>query len=461
MSDVQNPPAAEGQNGGRQPPQGAPAQGGQQQGGQQQGSQQQAGQGDQEQEPKKNPAEEKKDNSRRTRLFIIVGAVVLFAAIVYLIYWLLIGSHYVSTDDAYVGADVAQVTPLVSGAVSEVRVAETQFVHKGDILAVIDPADATVAAERADAQYASATRQVQGQFATNEQLQAQIAARDADLARAKAQLAASESDLAKAKVDLERRQALAATGAVSGEELTTAKNAYQTALANLAATKAGGAQAIANRKAAQSQYEAQLALTQGQGVGGNPEVKAAKAALDAAKLDLSRTVVRAPIDGVIAKRQVQIGQRVALGTPLMTVVPIGNVYVDANFKEVQLRAVRIGQDVTLKSDKYAGKVTYTGKVVGIGGGTGAAFALIPAQNATGNWIKVVQRLPVRIRLDPKQLHDFPLEVGLSMKTKIHLTDGGEPVESRSARTITTNVNRAVTTTSNVTTTRSANTSGGN
>ncbi len=449
MSDTQTPPAAEGQQ-----PQGQP-------------QDQSKGGGDQSQQAHKpaDPADEKKDNSRRNTLFLGLGAVVLLAGVIYLIYWLLIGSHYVSTDDAYVGADVAQVTPLVSGAVSEVRVAETQFVHKGDILAVIDPADATVAAERADAQYASATRQVQGQFATNDQLQAQIAARDADLAKAKAQLAASESDLAKAKVDLDRRQALSATGAVSGEELTTAKNAYQTAVANVAATKAAGAQAIANKTAAVSQYKAQLALTQGQGVGGNPEVKAAKAALDAAKLDLDRTVVRAPIDGVIARKQVQIGQRVAVGSPLMTVVPIESVYVDANFKEVQLRAVRIGQDVTLKSDKYAGKVTYTGKVVGIGGGTGAAFALIPAQNATGNWIKVVQRLPVRVRLDQKQLRQYPLEVGLSMKAKIHLTDGGQPVESSSAttNTTTTNVNGAVSTirTSNVTTTRSANTSGGN
>ena len=445
MSDTQAP-AAEGQ-----PPQNQ----------QQPQGQEGASQGGKPEAEKKNPAEEKKGNSRRTRLFIIVGAVVVFAATVYLIYWLLIGSHYVSTDDAYVGADVAQVTPLVSGAVSEVRVAETQFVHKGDILAVIDPADATVAAERADAQYASSIRQVQGQFATNDALAAQIAARDADLAKASAQLAASQSDLAKAKVDLERRQALSTTGAVSGEELTTAKNAYQTALANVAATKAAGAQAVANKTAAVSQYKAQLALTQGQGVGGNPEVKAAKAALDAAKLDLDRTVVRAPIDGVIARKQVQIGQRVATGTPMMTVVPIESVYVDANFKEVQLRAVRIGQDVTLKSDKYAGKVVYTGKVTGIGGGTGAAFALIPAQNATGNWIKVVQRLPVRVRLDPKQLRQYPLEVGLSMKAKIHLTGGGQPVESTSAttNTTTTDVNGAVST--NRTTTTNTTRSSGN
>jgi membrane fusion protein (multidrug efflux system) len=377
------------------------------------------------------------NHSRRNLLFMGLGGAVLFVGLAWLIYYVLVASHYVSTDDAYVGADVAQVTPLVAGAVQEVRVADTQAVKQGDILALIDPADAKVTAERAEAEYNSAIRRVQQSFATTDQLSAQIAARDADIARAKAQVGAAESDVAKAKVDLERRQALASTGAVSGEELTTARNNYQTALANLKAAQAATVQADANKRSAQSQYQAQSALTKGAGVQANPDVLAAKAALDAAKLDLTRTVIRAPIDGVIARRQVQVGQRVAVGTPLMTVVPMSAVYVDANFKEVQLRNVRIGQEATMKSDKYAGKVTYHGVVVGIGGGTGAAFALIPAQNATGNWIKVVQRLPVRIRLDPKQLRDFPLEVGLSMKTKIHLTGGGAPVAGAGAGATTT------------------------
>jgi membrane fusion protein (multidrug efflux system) len=343
----------------------------------------------------------------------------------YFLYWLLIASHYVSTDDAYVGADVAQVTPLVSGAVSEVRVADTQPVRKGDVLVVIDRADANVAAERADAQYQQSIRQVQQSLATTDQLSAQVAARDADLERAKAQLSSAESDVAKAKIDLDRRQALAASGAVSGDELTTAKNAYQTAQANLAATKAAGAQAVANRKAAAAQLAAQSALTAGTTAQSNPEALAAKAALDAAKLDLSRTVITSPIDGVIARRQVQVGQRVASGSPLMTVVPIGQLYVDANFKEVQLRKVRIGQPVTLKSDKYGGGVVFHGRVAGLGGGTGSAFAVIPAQNATGNWIKVVQRLPVRIRLDGQELRAHPLEVGLSVAAKINIANQGD------------------------------------
>jgi len=440
MSEVQTPPApekAQTQNAEAQSPQ-APPQGAPPQGAPPQGAPAQAAP----QAPPPNPEADRERGAQRRGLFLIVGAVVLAAGVIFFFYWLLVLSHYVSTDDAYVGADVAEVTPQVAGAVAEVRVADTQAVKKGDILAVIDPADAKVAAERAEAGYGSATRRVQQNFSTNDALSAQIAARDADVARAHAQTTAADSDVAKAKVDLERREALASTGAVSGEELTTARNAYQTAVANLSAAKAADALAVANRKVSQSQYEAQLALTKGLGVDANPDVQTAKAALDAANLDLERTTIRAPIDGVIARRNVQVGQRVAVGTQLMTVVPIGQVYVDANFKEVQLRQVRIGQDVTLVSDKYGGHVVYHGKVAGVGGGTGSAFALIPAQNATGNWIKVVQRLPVRVRLDAAELRLHPLEVGLSMKAKVRLTDGGEPVESASATTTTTTATSA-------------------
>jgi membrane fusion protein (multidrug efflux system) len=374
---------------------------------------------------KADDAKAARSSQQRRRLFTILGAILLIAAIGYLLYWLLIASHYVSTDNAYVGADVAQVTPLVSGAVIDVRVADTQPVHKGQVLVVIDPADTKVAAARADAQYNQAIRQVRQNLATTDELSAAVQARDADLLRAQAQLASAESDLARAKIDLDRRQALSASGAVSGEELTTARNAYQAAVANVAATKAAGAQIVANKKAAEAQLAAQSALTNGTTPETNPAAQAAKAALDAAKLDLSRTVVVAPIDGVVIRRQVQVGQRVTAGTPMMTIVPIDQVYVDANFKEVQLRKVRIGQPVTLKSDKYGGGVVFHGRVAGVGGGTGSAFAVIPAQNATGNWIKVVQRLPVRIRLDGQELRAHPLEVGLSMAAKINVANQGD------------------------------------
>jgi membrane fusion protein (multidrug efflux system) len=369
--------------------------------------------------PAATPAASNRGQLRR-RLFTGLGLVVTVAAIGWFLYWLLVASNYVSTDNAYVGADVAQITPQVAGAVTEVHVADTQRVKTGDVLAVIDPADAQVAAERAEAGYGSAVRRVQQNFGVNDQLSAQIAARDADIAHAKAQVTSAESDVAKTKVDLDRRQALSATGAVSGEELTTAKNAYQTAVANLAAAKASDAAAAANRKAAQGQYEAQAALTKGVSITANPDVQTAKATLDAAKLDLSRTVLRAPIDGVVAKRNVQVGQRVTVGAQLMTVVPIDQVYVDANFKEVQLKQVHPGQPVELTADLYGKGVKYHGRVIGFSGGTGSAFAVIPAQNATGNWIKVVQRLPVRIALDPRELHDHPLRVGLSMDVKIDI-----------------------------------------
>ncbi len=363
----------------------------------------------------------------RARLFAGLGAVVALGAVIFLVWYLLVGSHQVSTDNAYVGADVAQVTPQVSGQVLAVNVADTEAVKAGDILVEIDQADARLAVAQAEAEYARAQRRVRQNLATNGALGAQITARDADLLRAKAQLTAAGADLERARVDLQRRQALAASGAVSGEELTSSKNAFATAAANLEAVRAAGAQAQANRIQAVSQQEAQAALTSGAGVDDNPEVAAAQSMLDVAKLNLARTTLRAPFDGVVAKRNVQVGQRVAPGAALLTVVPTDKVYVDANFKEVQLSRVKPGQTAELTSDLYGKKVSYRGRVVGFAGGTGSAFAVIPAQNATGNWIKVVQRLPVRIALDPRDLRAHPLRVGLSMEAKIDLessTRGG-------------------------------------
>jgi membrane fusion protein (multidrug efflux system) len=357
----------------------------------------------------------------RKPLFALLAVVIVFAALAWGAYYVLIASHYISTDDAYVGADVAQITPQVAGQVAAVRVQDTQTVKAGDVLVVIDPADAKLAVDSAQAEYGRAVRRVQQDMANNQAASATILARDADLERAKAQLAAAQSDVDRAHIDLERREALAQSGAVSGEELTTAKNAYQTAQANLAAVKAAGAQAIADKTIAEGQLASAQALTQGADIQTNPEVAAARAALNTALLNLSRTTIRAPFDGVIARRQVQVGQRVAIGAELMTVVPVSQVYVDANFKEVQLRKVKVCQPATLTADRYGKGVEFHGYVVGLGGGTGSAFAMIPAQNATGNWIKVVQRLPVRIALDPKDLADHPLRVGLSMDAKVDVS----------------------------------------
>jgi membrane fusion protein (multidrug efflux system) len=283
---------------------------------------------------------------KRRRLFLILGCVIAAAALIWLLYWFFIGSHQISTDDAYVQADSAQVTSSVGGIVKTVDVVDTQKVSAGQVLTTLDDIDTKLA-----------------------------------FARAQADLASANAALERAEIDLKRRQSLAASGSVSGEELTNAQSAYIAAQATQAA---------------------------------------ADAAKHQAEIDLQRTIISAPIAGVIAQRQVQIGQKVAPGTPLMRVVPLGQAYVNANYKEVQLRKVKIGQKAELTSDLYGSGVVYHGTVTGIAGGTGSAFSIIPAQNATGNWIKVVQRLPVRISLSPDELAKHPLQVGLSMQATIYL-----------------------------------------
>jgi membrane fusion protein (multidrug efflux system) len=337
---------------------------------------------------------------RRKRLFVVLGVVVLLAALGYGAYWWFIGSRYISTDDAYVDANVAQITPLVAAAVTELRVKETQHVTAGQVLVELDSADARLAVLRAEAQLGQAIRRVQGYVATDAELAAQIASREANIASAR-------SDVQRAQSDVQRRQALMRGGAVSKEDLTTAENHLREATAALNAAQA-------QLQAAQGARDANKALIAGVPVQNNPEVVAARAQFEQAKLDLQRTVIRAPMDGVIAQNTVQLGQLVQVGSSLMSVVPISRVYVDANFKEAQLRHMRIGQPVELVSDIYGSAVKFHGHVAGLAGGTGSAFSVIPAQNATGNWIKVVQRLPVRIELDPRELHKYPLRVGLSM-----------------------------------------------
>ncbi|OYX45960.1 MAG: EmrA/EmrK family multidrug efflux transporter periplasmic adaptor subunit [Sphingomonas sp. 32-66-10] len=361
------------------------------------------------------------------------------------LYWAydsVFASRYVSTDNAYVGADVAQVTPLVAGPVVEVTVQDTHTVKRGDVLVRLDDTDARLALAEAEAALQAAERRVRGIVATDSGLASQVAARGAERAQAAARLASRRADLDKARIDLERREALAASGSVSGEELTIARNAFniasanlrsaeaeqalaaanQSASANLRSAEAEQALAAANQSAAASQQRANSALIENSTIETNPEVAAARARRDRAKVDLERTVIRAAVDGVITRRQVQIGQRVQPGAVLMVIVPTQQAYVDANFQEVQLAKVRPGQAVTLHSDLYGSDVEYHGKVVGFSGGTGAAFSVVPAQNATGNWIKVVQRLPVRIALDPRELARHPLRVGLSMNVTVDVSE---------------------------------------
>jgi len=361
--------------------------------------------------------------SKRKPLFFALGAAVLLVGAGYGAYEVLVGAQHVSTDNAYVGADVAQVTPLVAGAVTSVRVGDTASVKRGDVLITLDDADARLAVSEAEAELARAKRRTGQAIATSGSLAAQVSAREADIARARAGVAEARSSLAKAEIDLRRRQALLVSGAVSGEELSSATNAAAAARANLAAAEAALAQANSERTSAQSQLAANEALVRGTTIDTNPEVRAARARLDTARLLLARTVVRAPVDGVVARRQVQVGQRVAPGAPLMAIVPVNQLYVDANFKEGQLAKVRPGQPVELTSDLYGDDVVYHGRVAGFAGGTGAAFAVIPAQNASGNWIKIVQRLPVRVTLDPRELAKHPLRVGLSMEATIDTSEG--------------------------------------
>ena len=327
----------------------------------------------------------------------------------------------VSTDNAYVGADSAQVTPLIAAAVVEVPVANTQIVRKGDLLLRLDDSDLRLALEKAEAAYLKARRQYQQSSATSGSLAAQVGARQADIGQAHAQLVAAQSAVEKARADLDRREHLAGDGFVSREELTTYRNAFVAAQSNLREAQAAIVQAQSNRGAAQQNYVANQVLIANTSIDTSPDVAAAKAALDQARLDLSRTVIRAPIDGVVTNRQVQVGQRIAAGNSVMTIVPLGAVYVDANFKEGQLTRVQPGQTAELVSDLYGSKAVFHGKVIGFAGGTGSAFALIPAQNATGNWIKVVQRLPVRIALEPRELASHPLRVGLSMEATVDVS----------------------------------------
>lgn len=336
---------------------------------------------------------DEKLKAKRKKLLLALGGTVAAAALAAGLHWAFIGSHYVSTENAYVDASTAQVSAQLSGAVAAVHVNETEQVHAGDLLAVIDPADAQLALAQAEAEYRRTLQRVRQYYAQE--------------AAAAANVSAAQAEFERTSVDFRRRSALAETGAISAEELSSSRAASDAARAGR--TSAG--QALA----------AQRALTQGVSVDQHPETLAARAALEAARLAVSRTEIRAPIDGVVAQLNANVGQRIEPGQPLMVIAPIADAYVDANFKESQLRNVRIGQPVHLTSDLYGHDVVYHGRVAGIGGGTGSAFAIIPAQNATGNWLKVVQRVPVRIELDPRELAEHPLRVGLSMEARIDVS----------------------------------------
>jgi membrane fusion protein (multidrug efflux system) len=336
-----------------------------------------------------------------------LAAVVLLGGVGFGAYWFFDGRYYESTDDAYVNGDVVQITSEVPGTVIALHVDDTQKVIAGQPVLELDPADAKIAEANAEADLARSVRQVRGLFAQGQELRAQIDQRE--------QAARTADD------DLKRRGGLLADGAISAEELSHARDAVTSTRANVAA--------------ARQQLSQTVAQIDGTTIADHPQVRAAAAAVRNAALSLHRTDLIAPVTGVIAKRSVQVGQRVAAGTPLLAVVPLDDVWIDANFKEGQLERMRAGQPVTVHTDLYGRDVTYHGHVVGIAAGSGNVFALLPPQNASGNWIKIVQRLPVRILLDPKELQAHPLRVGLSTTVRVDLHDSSGPLVTLAVRNV--------------------------
>lgn len=337
------------------------------------------------------------DNGKRNKRLLVLGAVVALSTIAYTAYYLLHSRYFEETDDAYVASDMVQITSEVSGAVISVGVDNTQQVQRGQTLIELDPADAQIAVAAAEAELARAVRNVRGLFSKSSGLKSVINAR--------------QVALQSAREDLQRRLKVAAEGGVSAEELQHSKDQVAQLEASLATST--------------EELETNNAQVENTTIGNHPQVLAAAANLRQASLALKRTRIVAPVSGAVARRNVEIGSRIAAGTPLLAVVPLENAWVDANFKEVQLEHMRVGQPVEVHSDMYGKDVTYHGKIAGLGAGSGAAFALLPPQNASGNWIKIVQRVPVRIALDPQELAKNPLRLGLSMHVQVdmHNTDG--------------------------------------
>lgn len=340
---------------------------------------------------------------RRRKGFLLFGVIVVIGALAYGGWWLLAGRFSESTDDAYVAGNIVAVTSRENATVTALYADNTQQVRQGQLLIEMDPSVAEVNMRAAEANLARAARAVHGTFASADSYSAQ--------------LEQAEVALAQAKSDYQRRQA-ALAGAVSGEELGHARDAVSAAEAAVNSARSGLIQARSS--------------IAGVDVAHSPDVLAAEAQLRAAAIVLAHMKIVAPVDGVVAQRTVQVGQRVNAGAPLMAVVPLSNVWVDANFKEVQLARMRIGQPVKITTDIYGSKVAYHGKVAGLGAGSGSAFSVLPPQNASGNWIKIVQRVPVRVALDPAELKDNPLRIGLSVTAIVDVRDQSGPRAAEAA-----------------------------
>lgn len=336
--------------------------------------------------PQANPA-------RRKQLLILFSVIFLFAAAAYGAYWFWHGRNHQTTDDAYVTGNLIRITPRIGGTVIAVMVNDTDQVKQGQVLVRLDETDARLALDRAEADLAETVRTISKSFQTRSQQSANLAVK---------QRAFEQS-----VIDFERRQEAAALLAISKEEADHAQAARDQARSEL--------------QLARAQLAAANADVAGTSIADHPAVKQAEARLREAWMSLRRCVIRAPEEGQVAKRSVQIGQQVSAGNALMALVPMTRLWVEANFKEDQLKNMKVGQPAQLISDLYGSDVTFEGTVVGLSPGTGSVFSLLPAQNASGNWIKIVQRLPVRIELDPEQLAAHPLRVGLSMKVEVKIS----------------------------------------
>jgi len=330
---------------------------------------------------------------KRKSVLIVLALIIILAGIAWGAYWFLVLRHFQETDDAYVAGNQVQVMAQVSGSVNKVWFEDTDFVKKGDVLVSLDKTDAEQAFEKAQTALATSVRQTHQLMINGRQYQASITLQ--------------QTALAQAEADLKRREPLGAANLIGREELQHARDAVATAKAQL--------------DVAIQQYNANQAMILNTSLENQPAVQQSAAELRDAWLALQRTEIRSPMDGFVSRRSVQVGSQISTNTPLLAVVPATNLWVDANFKETQLAGVRIGQPATVVADIYGDDVVYHGKVVGLDMGTGSAFSLLPAQNATGNWIKVVQRLPVRIELNQEDIARHPLRIGLSTLVKIDTT----------------------------------------
>ncbi|CNB76847.1 multidrug efflux MFS transporter periplasmic adaptor subunit EmrA [Yersinia intermedia] len=342
---------------------------------------------------------------QRKHVLLLLTVIFIIIGVAYLIYWFLVLRHHQETDNAYISGNQVQIMSQVSGSVISVNVENTDLVKSGDVLLALDPTDAEQAFEQAKTALANSVRQTHQLMINSKQYQANIALK--------------KTELSKSQNDLSRRVVLGSANAIGREEVQHARDAVDAAQASL--------------DVAIAQYNANQALVLNTPLEKQPAVEQAAAKLRDAWLSLQRTKVVSPVDGFVSRRSVQVGAEIANGAPLMAVIPANQMWVDANFKETQLANMRIGQSATVITDFYGDNVVYQGKVVGLDMGTGSAFSLLPAQNATGNWIKVVQRLPVRIELDNKQLAEHPLRIGLSTTVKVDTTNTDGQVLAQNVR----------------------------